>query len=360
MKKNFKRIAALLLTVIMAIGMFTACGKESGSAASMFDVVKTATELEKYSFESTITADVEGTNVEIVLSGESDGKATAVSAKASMSGMSYEFKDLFVFTDDVLYIHLGAVTEELSAVLSLYNIDLASYGLDMEWIAFECKGAFDKDTTFINKMLSDMDKAYSGMVEKKDGNYSITIDDEESYKKFVEETKTMIETNGDAWAELIKKQADKLDVEEMVNTVVDDIINAMVEVYKEAGYDVTDDMKAELKDQLMDEVDLSDASVSTGDITDMFDELTDELDSAKDAYEDFDGTVMTFTTGKDKGTYTVSGKAEVTGDEEGTIDFTTKITADSKASVDVPADATPFADVLTAVLKIAAQSGMLE
>lgn len=365
MKGLLKKAAAVLLVAIMAVAMLAGCGKSggkkvnAGGAGSMFGVLKSASQVEKATFDCDITADIDGTSAKIKLSGVTDGKATSLSAEVSAGGMSFKFDNAVIFTDDAIYINVASVMDEIGAFASAVpgaDLDLSELGITSDWVFFEAEGMFKRDSSVFETISKDLDEAYADMITEKDGTYSITVSDKDSVKGFIDATKKLLDDKGDAWAKLFAEQSNKLDVEKLMNGVADDVVDAIVKAYEEStGEKLSEDEIKELRDSMLEETDMSEIEkIDEDTYKEMFDELRDQLDDT--SVTGLDGKIDVRTS-YENGVYTIKANAEPEDEEDGSITLVSTIKEDSSAKVEVPSDAQSAIDILVAIL-VANMGGM--
>lgn len=358
MKGLLKKAAAVLLVAVMAVAMAVGCSKSGGKKVnaggtdSMFGVLKAATQLEKKTFDCDITADIEGTSAKIKLSGVSDGNATSLSAEVSAGGMSFKFDNAIIFTDNVVYINVASVMDEVGAftkTMTGSDFDLESLGIKSDWVSFEAEGLFKQDTSLFETISKDLDEAYADIITEKDGTYSITVSDKDSVKGFIDATKKLLDDNGDAWAKLFAEQSKKVDANKIVNDIVDDVVDAIVTSLEEAtGEKISEDEIKELKDSMLEETDMSEIEQLDEDTyKEAFNEMKKQLDEA--SVKDLDGTIDVRTS-YDKGVYTIKANAEPEKNDEGSITFVSTIKEDSSAKVEIPSDSQPIIDIIVALV----------
>lgn len=356
MKGFMRKAAALFLIAVMAVTAFVGCSKDSGktsktsgnNADSMFALLKEAGQLEKKSFETTMEIDADGTKIELTLSGVSDGKATSVDVKASASGMTYEFTDVIVFTDDVLYINAGSIIEQVSPFLTGYGVDASTFG-DLGWVYLECEGAFS--TTSYDKVFDILDSAYADLIKNEGSEFKISISNKDDIQAFVDATTKMLKDNKDTFVDMYLDTYNKVDVEAMLNNFADELVDAIADIY---GEELTADMKEELKEELLADSDFSELEVSEADIEEMFDELITEL-SAVEVTEELGGTVnVKVSKSGDSYVTAVDFNFEDGGESVG-ASIKSTVTADDDASVEIPSDAKSLVD---AIVDIYVELGM--
>ncbi len=355
MKGLLRRAAAVLLMAVLSVAAIAGCTKgkaaNAGGAGSMFGIIKSAQQVEKKTYEFNITSDIAGSSADIKLSGVSDGSATSLSAEISASGMSFKLDNAVVYTDDAIYLNVASVMEELGSFAEAMNgqkLDLAELGITSDWVSFESEGMFKQDKTAFDTIYSDLDEAYADIITEKDGTYSITVSDKDSVQKLIDATKGLIDNNGDEWAKLMADQYNKIDMKKVVEDLSNQVLDAVVKAYEEAtGEKLTDEQIAELKDSMMEEMDLSDVEeVNEDTYKEMFAELKEQLADAE--AEDIDGTID-MRTSYSKGVYTFKATAEPNDEEAGSMTCVGTITEDKSAKVEVPSDAQSLIDIIAAI-----------
>lgn len=359
-----RRAVAVLLTAVMAVAMFAGCsmtkGASAGSKNSMFGIVKSVGHLENYTVVCEATLDISGTNVTIKMNGETDGNATVMSLEASTGGMTFKFDNVFVYTEDALYINVAEVADEVGVLLSAFTgvsgpIDLSEYGLTSDWVSIEAKGMFKKDMTLIDVFCDDLDEAYADIIKKNDGTYSITISDKDSVKALMDATYDLLDKNGDKWAKLMDEQVKEKDVQSVVNGIVNDLMDSIVKAYEEAtGEKLSEEDIEDMKEEILSYANVSDMDEINADAyKEMFEELKNSIKDAE--AEGIDGT-MDVRVSYEKGVYTLKAKAEASDESEGDMTIVTTIEEGKAGKVEVPSDAQSFVDVIVPLL-ISAELG---
>lgn len=355
MKVLIKRAAALFIAAAMAVTAFAGCGKDSGSksannssANSMFGILRQAQELEKKTFETTMEIDADGTMVELTISGASDGNATEVDIKASASGMTFEFADSLVFTDDILYINAGSIMEQLSPFLSAYITDAddeISYMIqtlqdDLGWIYLEAEGLFSSSN--YDDIYDILDESYADVIEKDGSGYKISLADKEGLEAFLDATVTMLKDNKNTFVNMYMDAFTKIDVESILNDFADELVDKMAEL---AGQEVTDEEKEALKQEILADADFSELEVSESEVGAMIDQVVAELEGTE-VTEDIGGTVNVKVS-KDGDSYVTAMDMDVEDDgEQAGASIKSTVTSDSSVSVEIPSDAKSIADVI--------------
>lgn len=133
--KRLQRLLSVMLVLIMMATLVSGCKKSK--EATMFTVFEEAAEVTEYSYEMTLNIesgeDVFG-DIEVKLSGDTDGERTTVGAKVKVQGITLKFEDALIIESDVIYINIG----ELSSVLSMFlGESVAALTEDMEWLKLE-------------------------------------------------------------------------------------------------------------------------------------------------------------------------------------------------------------------------------
>lgn len=355
MKGFLRKAAAVLLIAVMAVAMLAGCSKSggkkvnAGGSGSMFGILRASTQVEKKNFDCDITANVEGTSAKIKLSGVSDGKATSLSAEVSAGGMSFKFDNAIVFTDDVVYINVASVMEEVGSFASAMmggSFDLKEFGVTSDWVSFKAEGMFKQDTSFFETISKDLDEAYAGIITEKDGTYSITVSDKDSVQALMDATKKLLDDKSDSWAKLLADKANAVDTEKVVNGFVDDVADAIVKALEEAtGEKLSEENIKELKETMLAGTDMSDFKdkMDEESYKELFDELKEQLKDAES--EAIDGTID-LRTSYEKGVYTIKANIEPNDAEEGSITMVSTVTENKSAKVEIPSDAQPLVDII--------------
>ena len=340
MKGFMKKTAAVAMTAAMAVTAFTGCSKSaSGSSTnSMFSTFKSMSEVEKANVDVNAEVNIAGTKAEIKLAGVRDGNATSCSANVSLAGMTFDLENVFVFTDDVIYINYKEITDEFSSYIAAAGVDMSQFGITSDWVSFEMKGAFEYKGFFTDEMADALDTAYGDIIEKDGKTYSVAVSDKDSVQSFIDCTVKALEDNKDLWVSEILDKYNDNDTQDNINAVYDQFITAL----GENGVDQStlDDIKSSLSEDLEDAED----EMTEEDLKSSIDDMIDELKDAEP--EDIDGRIK-YSIGLEKKVYTQTVEANVKSDDGDIVaNITTTVTPDKDASVEVPGDSQSLIDVI--------------
>lgn len=353
MKTTMKRILVLALTCLMVIGSIAGC-KSKTSATSMFDVAKKVMEMEQYNFTTTVAMDMQGQSFEAELTGRTDGDATAISVKVSVSGMSFEFEDVLIYADNTLFINAKTIEDSLSAFLEQSGISFADYGVTSDWIAFSYDASAEKDTTLTNSILDGLDEAFKDVIKEEDGTYKISISSADEMKTLLDAAKTMMEDNADEWAGLIAEAYSASNSSDVLSTFIANLKTEVLASAAEAGVEITE----EDLDSIISEYNssLEEASDITEDtIKEAMDEVTTSIDSAKEELTDDtfgEGKVDISTSAKD-GKYSMSMTLDAPATDEYSTDTAITVNSEFEEDKDVKIDV-PSKDDAVALEKVLA------
>lgn len=329
--KRFKKAIASVSAAALGVAALAGC-TSTPKASSMFDVMKVASELDKYSYEVAGTLEMGKEVVDFTLYGECDGKAVSMSFKAMADGIKYEVEDAIIVTDSALYVNVGAV----STIAGAADFDLSAYGITGDWVSLDLGESFKAAESDPDVFLDALDKAYKDVIEEEDGKFEIRISSDEDLQEFVDATVVLLEDNGEKWAEEIADSTNQFDYEDMIRDVISDLF---MDVNKHLDAGMTQDDIDEIIDSAMEEVDFSEMEVEAAEIEEMFDEMATELEGSKDeiSWEESELDKISITTYQEKNDYVL--EAEMVGMMDGekmSMKFNTTITKDDKASVSVP------------------------
>lgn len=353
MKKITNRILALMLMAIMTLGMITGCNKveknkktsSDAKSETVFAAMKQMSEMEQMSLETTLSMDnVDGVSGDVTLKIKRDGSKASLGIDINAAGMIFELEDLLIVDGDTLYLNVKEVEDELGALLSSAQIDLSAYGITADWLSLTLDG-MPENTGVYGTMFEDFDKAYKNLFSEKNGEYTLKIDDEDSYRAFIEATKKLLEDNKEAWADMITEYYGSFDVKAMAEGVMDEVIDKFVAKCQESLGETLDEdeIRAMVEDSMDIDMDELEMDFDRADIVATLEDAVEEIDSAD--YEDLDCTIELASNTK-KGESTISGKIS---HEDESISFTMKAAKDT-SGVTVPSDADSMIDVLIDVI----------
>lgn len=329
--KNFKKVVASVSVTALGVVALAGCTR-APKASSMFDVMKNASELDKFSYEVACTVENGNDVVDFTIFGEYDGNAMSMSVKAMADGVKYEIEDAVIVTNSELYVNVGSI----STLAGAADFDLSAYGITGDWVSLELGDAANADAADTDVFLDALDKAYKDVIEEEDGKYEIRISSDEDLQEFVDATIVLLNDNGEKWSQEIADSYNQYDYEEIVRAF---ITNIFIDVNKQLDAGMTDSEIDEVIDELMVEADFSELEVDASEIEEMFSEMSTELEDSKEALSFTDSGLdkITITTYQEDNDYVL--EAEMVGmmdDEKCSFKFTSTITKDNSVSVSVP------------------------
>lgn len=330
--KNLKKIVASVSVTALGVAALAGCTR-APKASSMFDVMKNASELDKYSYEISCSYEMEGESFDLTIFGECDGKAASVSFKADVDGVKYEVEDALIATDSALYVNIKSV----SALAGAADFDLSAYGITGDWVSIDFGEAAVAETDMDSALFLDaLDKAYDDVIEEKDGKYEIRISSDEDLQKFIDATIVLLNDNGEEWSEEIADVYNQFDYETIVRDMITDIFT---DVNKQLDAGMTDSEIDEIINEAMADTDFSEFEIDASECEEMLAELADGLEESKEdiTFEDSGLDKITITTSQKDNDYIF--KAQMVGMSDGqqcSFVVSTTITKDASVSVSVP------------------------
>ena len=304
MKKITGKVIATVVAMAVVVSTLVGC-TTAPKADSMFDVAGIVTELESYSYKMEMSVESEGVNYDIEVFGKCSKEAVSMGFTAEVNDEKYSVDDVIIATPTAMYFNLDEVMKEFAG-----DMDLGVYGVDADWIMIEWDevAAEETDTTLADTLAKDANEAYKDIISKKDGKYTIKIDDKESAVEFVEATKNLLEENATDWSVLFADFYNSMDDSTASNDVMKSIMsNILMDINRtiDAGYTLSEinaivDESFEVDDE---EVDVE---VKAEDVETLIEELVVELEDAiedSDSADDEIGMEIEFTTYQNKNTY---------------------------------------------------------
>lgn len=340
MRKNIKKIVATALVAGMATVAFAGC-TSSPKTSSMTEVMNVASELDSYSYsyELEIATETEGT-MTVELYGDCTKDAVSMSVKVESDGiddmeLDYDVKDILVCTKDAMYINLKEIEDEFLA-----DMDLGNYGLDADWIklSYGTEVDFNSGSDMTETLFGDVEDAYSDLIDEEDGVYTIVIDDNDSAEEFLEATATMLEDNGEDWADLMVSAYDDFDYEAFISSFMNSLFMEMNKTF-DLGMTASE-IESGIED-IMAEIDFSEmeAEMDSTYYSDMFAELADDLRESIE-YVDMEDVEIEISASQDGSEYVTEAKVEYVdyySEETITFDFKSTIVAED-VKVSVPSE----------------------
>ncbi len=322
--RRLQKLLSVMLVVIMMATLVSGCKKTKET--TMFTVIEEAAEVTEYSYEMTLNIesdeDVFG-NIEVKLSGETDGERTTVGAKVKVQGISLKFEDALIIESDAIYINIG----ELSSALKLFlGASMADIAEDMEWIKLEFADEYFTETPKESGTYSFMaDRLETALdefeIESEDGVHSVTIESIDEVIVFLEAFYDTLEDSEDEYEEKFGYLYDK-DHTEILYDTIEQWLTTVIEAQEK--YKQENNLPASTEEELAEsyevmndylEVIFSDVEGSSDA---SFDSLLESIEILVNALEDLD---------EDSAEVEINIANSVTG-KEGAREFTTEISAD--------------------------------
>ena len=334
---------AIATVAAMAVSVSTLAGCTTAPKAdSMFDVAGIVTELESYSYKMEMVFESEDDDFDIEVFGKCSKEVVSMGFKAEVEGEKYGVDEMIIATPTAMYFNLKDTMNEFAG-----DMDLGVYGVDADWIMIEWDevAAEETDTTLADTLAKDANEAYKDIISKKDGKYTIKIDDKESAVEFVEATKNLLEENATDWSVLFADFYNTMDTTASNDVMKSIMSNILMDINKtvDAGYTASE-IHAIVEESFETEVDEEKIEVEAEDIESSIENLVAELEAAiedSDSTDDEIGIEIEFTTYQNKNTYVTefSMVDEADDDEEKTEKLEFKYTIVSeKVEVKVPSE----------------------
>lgn len=331
--KNFKRIAALGLSTVMAFSMI-GCGSdkkdksestektEAKSVSTIYDAFDLIGNFNKGSYDVNVDAtfNMDGANgtVSTKSSGKINGKNMALGAsevKVDFADESFEAKtdDSIIIADGRAYIDLDGIVKSVADVDS----EFGSYGL-----LLPSESEFKFDTSNCKELANSLIKALleGAEVTGENGEFTAEVKDAEGYKKSAKALLDWVDANQDKVFDLVKDAVKSADVKGYVNRLIDDIDDDLVAAAEVLGMgqlvnsNTIDQIKETVNtsldsfnaDELLKDFNIKD---SVEEIKAEFDKITDE--EWNKAFENFEksGVKISVKVGDDS--YKVAVSADV-------------------------------------------------
>lgn len=345
---KMKKFFAVLLAMVMVVAMATGCSKKGASKTntdasgnSVTSTVSLKYEGEERKADLTLVSKAVGKNASISVSGSVDIEGTTVNAKAD---------DLFVVANDKFYVNVKAVlnaianvedaAESVNAIKELITEDYIY--MDMSGISEAIQEADVKTST---EMIDALMAAYKDVSTGTDDKVVIKVTNAEEAKAFTDATAKFLKDNADKIADYFVASYNKVDIEKLMNSVVDAVVDSMMAAYKEMGMEVTDEQKQQAKDMILSQIDMSELEVSKEDIVKAVKEMADSMEVDEDA--DFDGTELNVTIEKTANGYKVSVKAN---DADNSLEIAAEMDTASSVSISAPSKAQNVNDIISGLM----------
>ncbi len=349
--KKFKKIIALLLTVILIFSL-AACGKkdkdkteqagadaENLTAADVWASLKKAKDYSKGKFDLEFNMSVKDNGEEssavIKASGVRDGKnwSSGFSTLASAEGQNVDLKaeNLVTAADGKLYL-------DLDSLLKAYfdtDSEIGSYGILLP--DFITVNGFDKH-------LEEIFKAFFVSKPKKDGDaLTLTLETAEDYEKGLKASVKYIDENKNAIEECFK-QTDPDDLRQYLKDLIDDVSDDVVEAAKLLEIPITDDFIENLK-TAVDEMDIAETEVN---LFKGFEKIAESVEAltVEDIQKALEGNDMITKLEVTAGESDFSVDFEFTYGEDVKIDFSYAIKGDDSVKVGVPENAASLTEIV--------------
>lgn len=345
---KMKKFFAVLLAMVMVVAMATGCSKKGASKTntdasgnSVTSTVSLKYEGEEGKADLTLVSKAAGKNASISVSGSVDIEGTTVNAKAD---------DLFVVANDKFYVNVKAAldaianvedaAESVNAIKELITEDYIY--MDMSGISEAIQEADVKTST---EMIDALMAAYKDVSTGTDDKVVIKVTNAEEAKAFTDATAKFLKDNADKIADYFVASYNKVDIEKLMNSVVDAVVDSMMAAYKEMGMEVTDEQKQQAKDMILSQIDMSELEVSKEDIVKAVKEMADSMEVDEDA--DFDGTELNVTIEKTANGYKVSVKAN---DADNSLEIAAEMDTASSVSISAPSKAQNVNDIISGLM----------
>lgn len=322
--KRLQRLLSVMLVLIMMATLVSGCKKSK--EATMFTVFEEAAEVTEYSYEMTLNIesgeDVFG-DIEVKLSGDTDGERTTVGAKVKVQGITLKFEDALIIESDVIYINIG----ELSSVLSMFlGESVAALTEDMEWLKLELADEYFTESPKASGTYSFMaDRLEAALedfeIESEDGVHSVTIDGIDEIITFLEAFYDTLEDSEDEYEEKFSYLYDK-DHTEILYDTLEQWLNTVIEAQEK--YKEENNLPASTEEELAQSYEVINTYLESifsdieGSSDASFDSLLDSIETLIEALEDLD---------EDSVEAEISFANSVTG-KEGAREFTTELSAE--------------------------------
>lgn len=313
--RNLKgKVIATVSAMTLAATTLAGCSS-APKTDSMFEVAGIVKDLDSYSYTMDVEFEDEGEEVEMSIFGKCSKDAASLGFKVKANGEKYGVDELLIATKDSMYFNLADIVDEFAG-----DFDLGTYGIDADWLMVEWDEVETEevDTDGIDTIIKDAEDAYEDLISKKDGKYTIKIDDKESAMEFVEATKELLDEKASDWSEIFAGMYNSFDLtssNEVMKSVMSNIlkdINRSID----AGYSASEiDEIVEESFVVDEEIEKVEASV----IEESIEELVEELEYLIEESEEDDdeiGGVIKLTTYQNKNTYVTELSAIKDEDED--------------------------------------------
>ncbi len=338
MRKTIKKGLATLLVAGLGVSALAGC-TSAPKTSSMTDVMNVASELDSYSYSYELSASVSETeSITAKLYGNCTKDAVSMSVKVKTEGiedMDYDIdaKDIIICTKDALYVNVSEIEDEF-----LSGMDLGTYGVDADWIMLDygMEMELETSTELSETFLKDFEAAYEDLIDEDDGEYTLVIDDNDTAKEFLEATATMLEENGEDWADLMVSMYDDFDYQAFISNFMNSLFMEMNKTF-DLGMSASE--ISEGVDEALAEIDFSELEVEASDYAEKFDELASEINDNIE-YVDLEGAEIEITAYQDGSEYVTKAKVvyEDSYSEERIVINVTSTIVSEDVKVSVPAE----------------------
>ncbi len=332
--RRFKKVVASVSVTALGVAALAGCTR-APKATSMFDVMKSASEVKKGTYEVSCTIEQGDEVVDFTIYGDYENNSATMSVKAMANGVKYEIEDAVILTESAAYVNVSSI----STIAGAADFDLSAYGITGDWISIDLGEAVQAEADADADVFYDaLDKAYKDVIEEEDGKYEIRISSDEDLQNFIDATIVLLNDNSADWSKEIADTYNQIDYEAIVRNVITGLLTD-VNKYLDAG--VSEDEIDDIIDEAMSETDFSELTVDASEYEEMFEDFASELEAAKDeiSFEDSGIDKMAVTTYQEDKSYVV--EAEMVGmmdDEKCSIKVSSTITKDDSVSVKAPTE----------------------
>ena len=356
---KIKRILAVVMAAVMLFAMATGCSKKASSSAGN---VKTS---DKLTCTVKMSASTGDGDMEVSLTTKTDGKSTSLSFSGIINiedvKLNLDCDDVLILSGDVLYLN---VKEALSLLDELNEAsdgeigvtsDTVSSMISTDWVSIEIPGLSELQGEKVSYTgyNDEVKEAYAELIKVEGNKTSMVIDNAKDAQKLLDITADFIEDNMDEWADLILESYNSIDIEKFITTMVDSMIESVIDMYKEMGYELSDDEIAQIREEAAKQLlglDTSELEIDKDDILDMFKDMADELAEAEVSEDDFEDAKISYVTTETDTKVTTEVLVEV---KEVVANFSVVVEAPSSLKIPVPSDATDVMDLIASIMQMA-------
>ena len=343
---KMKKIFAVILVLAMSLLAVTGCSKsaKSNGGASGKDKV---TQTINIKFDG----EVGRCDYNIVSKGTGKTSSFSVNGMADFDKMvgklNISAEDLLVVANNKLYLNAKSVMDIVKNV----DLDIELPDIEADYLYLDMKGVEEFLSDVSNKALKVYFDAfkdgYKDIATSTGDKVVVKVSNAEEAGKFIEATADIIEDNADAWADMTMEAYEKIDMEKLIDSILDGVIDAMVKMYSDAGMAVDDSMKEQLKEAAKSQMDTSMLEIKKEDLVDAYKEYAKELRDEADI-DEFDAVAEIVLETKATG-YGVEIKVS---NDKNNLEITMDVDTVSPVEVKAPAKAQNVMDVISAFSQI--------